>query len=193
MKADQQLTLCKQMVLKFDDPKRGESLSSTQNYGNIKNNREFPASGDQVLPVENSYFFVWEVITMKKKHLFLGTVLSLLVIMLLVNYIENNEAAVNTSQVVESYGGDRGMYKATVTFDMFPAKKASNVKVMVVYPNDTIEYHDVSSPDGHYLLNITKNVEEFTLDKSKGKSPEFLITWISGDKKRIRYVSSSAR
>nr|WP_154957294.1 hypothetical protein [Paenibacillus xylanexedens] len=130
---------------------------------------------------------------MKKKHLFLGTVLSLLVIMLLADYIENNEAVVNTSQVVESYGGDNGMYKATVTFDMFPAKKASNVKVMVVYPNDTIEYHDVSSPDGHYLLDITKNVEEFALDKSKGTSPEFLITWISGDKKRISYVYSGVR
>ncbi|MDT0123199.1 hypothetical protein Q9R46_11145 [Paenibacillus sp. RRE4] len=130
---------------------------------------------------------------MKKKHVFLGTVLSLLVIMLLVNYIENNEAVVNTSQVVESYGEDHGMYNATVTFDMIKAKKASNVKVMVVYPNDTIEYHDVSSPDGHYHLNITKNVEELASDKSKGTLPEFLITWMSGDKKRISYVSSSAR
>ncbi|WP_145331375.1 hypothetical protein [Paenibacillus xylanexedens] len=130
---------------------------------------------------------------MKKKHVFLGTVLSLLVIMLLVNYIENNEAVVNTSQVVESYGEDQGMYNATVTFDMIKAKKASNVKVMVVYPNDTIEYHDVSSPDGHYHLNITKNVEELASDKSKGTLPEFLITWMSGDKKRIKYVSSSVR
>ncbi|WP_145413565.1 hypothetical protein [Paenibacillus xylanexedens] len=121
---------------------------------------------------------------MKKKHVFLGTVLSLLVIMLLVNYIENNEAVVNTSQVVESYGEDQGMYNATVTFDMIKAKKASNVKVMVVYPNDTIEYHDVSSPDGHYHLNITKNVEELASDKSKGTLPEFLITWMSGDKKK---------
>lgn len=64
---------------------------------------------------------------------------------------------------------------------------------MVIYPNDTVEYHDVSSTDGHYRLNITKNVEEFTMNNSKTKSPEFMITWISGHKKRIKYVYSDIR
>ncbi|WP_434750917.1 hypothetical protein [Paenibacillus amylolyticus] len=130
---------------------------------------------------------------MKKKHLFLGAVVSLLLIMLLVNYVENNEAVVNTSQFVESYGGDHGTYKATVTFEMIPAKKASNVKVLVVYPNNTIEYHDVLSSNGHYRLDITKNVEELVLDNSNDTSPEFMITWVSGNKKRIKYVYSGVR
>jgi carbamoylphosphate synthase large subunit len=85
------------------------------------------------------------------------------------------------------------MYQATITFEMIKAKKASNVRVMVIYPNNTIEYHDVSSSDANYRLNITKNVEELALDKSNDTSPEFMITWMSGNKKKIQYVYSSVR
>lgn len=133
------------------------------------------------------------LIRMKRKRFIAITAAALFVIMLFVNYLGNAEAVVNTSQVVESYGGDHGTYKAAVTFDMVRMKKASRVQVMVIYPNDTVEFHDVSSTDGHYRLNITKSVEEFTMNNSNTKSPEFMITWISGHKKRIKYVYSGIR
>ncbi|PYE49132.1 hypothetical protein HUB98_02960 [Paenibacillus barcinonensis] len=128
---------------------------------------------------------------MIKKRMVLAVIAGLLLILLVA--LENAEAVVNSSQVSASYGGEQGTYKATVSFEMARAKKARNVKVLVIYPNHTVEYHDLSSSDGNYTLDVTKNVEDIALEKSQWSSPEFLITWESGDRKRVKYVYSGVR
>ncbi|MBU5352023.1 hypothetical protein ACN9MH_16420 [Paenibacillus silvae] len=130
---------------------------------------------------------------MRKKRMIIAIAAGLIVILLLVYDLENAEAVVNSSQVSANYGGAHGTYQATISFDMARVKKARNVKVLVIYPNNTVERYDVSSSDGHYTLNVTKNIEDIKLHKGEWTSPEFLITWETGVHKRVEYVYSGVR
>ncbi|WJH30780.1 hypothetical protein N6H13_09270 [Paenibacillus sp. CC-CFT742] len=103
---------------------------------------------------------------------------------------ERFDGVINKSQVVQSYDEKSKIYKATVTFEMFNFKKVSDLKVMVLYPDNTIEYHEVSSSGNNFTLNVTKDLADMSFSQSIYTAPEFLISWVVGNKKNIEYVYS---
>ncbi|WP_458123975.1 hypothetical protein [Paenibacillus sp. Z3-2] len=126
---------------------------------------------------------------MRRKSIVIIVVI--LFVVLAVFYVtERFDAVVNNSQIVQNYDEESEIYKATVTFQLFNLKEVSNLKVMVLYPDNTIEYHDVSSSGNNYTLNVTKDLAGMSMAQSKYTAPEFLISWIVGNKKNIKYVYS---
>ncbi|MEN1990123.1 hypothetical protein [Paenibacillus hubeiensis] len=121
------------------------------------------------------------------------TIIILLLILVGFNVVSRFDGVVNKSEVVQSYDKDSKLYNATVTFDMINLKKITDLKIMVLYSDNTVEYHDVSSTNNSYTFQLTKDLADVSLKQSKYTNPEFLITWIVDGKKKVKYVYSGTQ
>lgn len=85
-----------------------------------------------------------------------------------------------------SYNNTTNVFSGEVDFEVKGFKKATDVEVMVINPDNTVTFLDLKKNGKQYTSEKYEfNVSEETL---KERRPEFLVSWRIDGRKNIEYV-----
>lgn len=100
----------------------------------------------------------------------------------LYSYFEGNLDA----KLSYSYNEENNLFSGVATFQIFGLKEPADVEVIVISPNNTVEYLSVKKKGKKYVSEKYEAIiEKETLYEVR---PEFLITWRIDGRKNIEYI-----
>ncbi|OEF95973.1 hypothetical protein [Desulfuribacillus alkaliarsenatis] len=97
-------------------------------------------------------------------------------------YIYSQFGGKLSSQLSYAYNNDTELFTGEVVFEIFGFKKPTDVEVIVISPDNTVEFLSVEKQGKKY---ISEKYESIILNDTR---PEFLISWKIDGKKNVEYV-----
>lgn len=122
------------------------------------------------------------------------TIAILLVILVVITLYQKYDSVLGPSNISqEDSNSNNQQYKAKVTFTMVHLKEISDVKLMVVYPNERVEYLTPEEVENKryktdYEAKVEKSYLEIGGDADKEGRPEFYVTWNVDGRKRAQLL-----
>ncbi|MCR8844945.1 hypothetical protein NQ117_14785 [Paenibacillus sp. SC116] len=127
---------------------------------------------------------------MKKKHI-ISVVLIILMAISLFSYF-TFFSEIRESKIQETYNQETKQFSADISFKINSFFDVSNVNVYVIYPDGNVE-REAGILVGEKIFNVVfkKQLSEAEKEKFYIKRPEYLVTWVEKDKKKVSYIYSS--
>ena len=126
-----------------------------------------------------------------KKNKIIAIILIIILSIGIISYI-TFISEIRESEIQEHYNKDNKEYAAKITFKIHSFSDISDINVYAIYPDAKVDVKKgVQVGKKLFEVEFTKKLTNKEEEQYYKKRPEYLVTWVENDKKRVSYIYHS--